>query len=473
MDDEALMSRVLHLRQVEKLSQEQIAQALGIGRKKVRRMLKGKDCANPIERKSMLGKYANLIGEWYKQYPKLKAIQVYERLKDYGYQGSYTSVIRGSLQYRKAKSEVYHALTFLPGQEAQVDWFFFKHARLGLVAGFVYVLSYSRYGWGRFYPKHSFEFFLAGHMECFKNIGGLAHCQRYDNLKSVVLKHTPGQVTYNPQFLDFARFYGFSIHACNVNSGNEKGRVERLIRDIRLFLYAQDFIGLDDLNRKFHLWLEKRNSTIHRSTGKTPKDLLNEERLISLPCNDYPARRIVQARTSKTALVEFETNKYSVPSSCSGKKVEVLVYIDRIEIVAGGTIVARHKRCFGRKQTIENPLHAEKLLEWTPQYKLKRIFELISRMDEAFNSFLIHQEDDTLRLEAAYQLFVLLKNHSKAMLISAVRQLNGMRSFKIKALLSLLNLPQSTETDPLWPQNKSLLNLTYEERNLRDYDELA
>ena len=84
MDDEALMSRVLHLRQVEKLSQEQIAQALGIGRKKVRRMLKGKDCANPIERKSMLGKYANLIGEWYKQYPKLKAIQVYERPNNSG-----------------------------------------------------------------------------------------------------------------------------------------------------------------------------------------------------------------------------------------------------------------------------------------------------------------------------------------------------------------------------------------------------
>ena len=473
MAEEALISRVLHLRQVEKLSQQQIADTLGIGRKKVRRMLKGHDCAKPIERKSILDKYVHLIVEWYKQYPKLKAIQVYERLQSYGYQGSYTSVIRLSLQYRKAKSDVYHALTFLPGQEAQVDWFFFNHERLGMAAGFVYVLSYSRYAWGEFYPKHSFEFFLSGHMECFKNIGGLAHCHRYDNLKSVVLKHTPQQVTYNPQFLDFARFYGFSIHACNPNSGNEKGRVERLIRDIRTFLYAESFIDLVDLNSKFHLWLDKRNNSIHRSTDKRPKELLAQERLIRMPVNIYPARRIIAAQVSKTALVEFEMNKYSVPTSCATKAVEILAYPQAIEIVLGGAAVARHKRCFGKKQTIVNPLHAEQLLKWTPKFKSQRILELMMHMDEAFNYFLVHQEDDSLRAAAAHQLFTLLKGHSKAMLISAAKELNAMKCFKIKALLSLLNLPQPKQSDPLWPQNKDLLNLNYEERKLTDYDELT
>jgi len=473
VDEEPLIQRVLHLRQVEKLSQEQIAQALGIGRKRVRRMLKGRDEPKAIVRKSILDQYMNLIVEWYKQYPRLKAIQVYERLKSYGYQGSYTSVIRLSLKYRKTKGEVYHALTFLPGQEAQVDWFSFKHERLGAVAGFVYVLSYSRYAWGIFYPKATFEFLLAGHLECFKHIGGLAHCQRYDNMRSVVLKHTSQEIIYNPQFLDFARFYGFSIHACNVNSGNEKGRVERLIRDIRVFLYGETFNDLAELNHKFHIWLEKRNNTLHRSTGKMPKELLDQERLIQLPQNIYLARRIIAAVASKTALVEFETNKYSVPTSCAGKRVEILAYPERIEICLSGGKVAHHRRCFGKKQMIQNPLHAEKLLEWTPQFKSQRILELISHMDEAFNYFLIHQEDDIDRAKVAHQLFTLLKSHSKVMLISAVKELNGMKCFKLKALLSLLNLPQPKTGDALWPQNKSLLNLNYEERNLTDYDELT
>jgi transcriptional regulator with XRE-family HTH domain len=305
MEEEALIQRVLHLRQVEKLSQRQIAAELKIGRKRVRQILQGKDCAHAVVKKSILDEYRQLVAHWYQQYPRLKAIQIHERLRTYGYSGSYASVARLSLEYRKPRQAAYHPLEFLPGEEAQVDWFFLNHERLG--------------------------FFLAGHLECFKHLGGLARCHRYDNLKSVVLTRTPA-ITYNPQFIDFARFYGFSIYLCNPYSGNEKGRVERLIRDIRSFLYGETFVDRADLNRKFHLWLDMRNTRIHRSTGKTPKDMLSQERLIHLPQELYPPRRIIAAVASKTALVEFETNTYSVPSSCAGKPVDIAAYPDHIEI---------------------------------------------------------------------------------------------------------------------------------------------
>lgn len=478
MDEESIIQRVLHLWQVEHLSQRQIAKAIGIGRQRVGRILKGTvDSAKPIPKKSVIDEYIHLIAHWYKQFPKLKAIQVYERLKGYGYQGSYPSVVLFSREYRKPKQSVYHPLVFLPGEEAQVDWFFFNHPAVGQVAGFVYILAYSRYAWGIFYPKTSFEFFLAGHLECFRHIGGLAHCHRYDNLKSVVLKRAPiinGErsrtIEYNPQFLDFSRFYGFSIYVCNPYSGNEKGRVERLIRDIRVFLYAESFVDLIDLNRKFHLWLDKRNNTLHRSTGKPPKELLLKERLLMLPAQTYPPKRIIPAAASKTALVEFETNKYSLPSSCASKAVEIAAYPEYIEICLAGRKVAIHKRCFGKKQVIQNPLHAEKLLEHTPQFKMRRILQLVTNMDPVFGHFIDNQENDTERMDAAYQLFALLKTHSQAMLISAVRELNNLSCFKIKALRSLLQLPEPKEHEPLWPQNQNLLNLTYEERSLNDYD---
>jgi len=469
MDEESIIQRVLHLWQIEHLSQRQIAKALGIGRYRVSRILKGTNSAKPIPKKSILDDYTNLIVHWYKQYPHLKALQVHERLKSYGYQGSYPSVVLFSREYRKPEEKAYHPLIFLPGEEAQVDWFFFNRERLGQVAGFIYILSYSRYAWGIFYPKTSFEFFLAGHLECFKHINGLAHCHRYDNLKSVVLKRTP-VIEYNPQFLDFSRFYGFSIYICNPYSGNEKGRVERLIRDIRVFLYAEDFVDLNDLNQKFHLWLNKRNTTLHRSTGKTPKDLLLQERLIQLPQQAYLPRRIIPAVASKTALVEFETNKYSVPSSCAGKAVDIAAYPEDIHISLSEGKVATHKRCFGKKQIIQNPLHAEKLLTQTPQFKMRRILQLITGMDEAFLEFIAKQNSEDERIQAAYELWTLLKTHSRAMLTSAVRELNALSCFKIKALRSLLQLPEPKESTLLWPQNQKLLNLTYEERNLNDYD---
>ena len=119
MNEESLVQRVLHLRQVEHLSERQIAKVLLIGRKRVRRILQGDGSAQSIPQKTILDEYVNLVGHWYRQYPRLKATQIYERLKDYGYQGSYPSVVRLSREYRKPKQNAYHPLTFLPGEEAQ------------------------------------------------------------------------------------------------------------------------------------------------------------------------------------------------------------------------------------------------------------------------------------------------------------------------------------------------------------------
>lgn len=77
-----------------------------------------------------------------------------------------------------------------------------------------------------------------------------------------------------------------------------------MIRDIRVFLYAEEFIDLNDLNKKSHQWLRKRNNTVHRSTTKTPQELLSKERLISLPQNAYLPRRIIPAVASKYSIVK-------------------------------------------------------------------------------------------------------------------------------------------------------------------------
>ena len=470
MNQGSLEARVLHLSQVEKLSGRQIAKTLRIGRRRIKRILEGGGSAI-LFKPALLEPYRNVITHWYREHPHLKARQVYERLKPYGYSGSYWSVVDFSRSYRQPKAEAYHPLVFLPGEEAQVDWFFFRHPRMGMPAGFLYVLSYSRYAWGKFYPRTSFEFFLAGHLECFEHLKGLARRHRYDNLKSVVLSRKDSQVQYNPQFLDFARFFGFSIHACNPYSGNEKGRVERVIRDARVFLYGQDFTDLNDLNIKFHGWLIERNQRIHRATGKTPLALLSEEKLLRLPSGIYtPTRLIPDARVSKTALVEFDTNRYSVPSGCVSKKVEIMAWPEKIEIWISGGKVAVHPRCFERNQTIQNPLHSEKLLERTQRFKFERIRQLIQGMDPAFREFLSAQEDETGKIQAAYELFKLLTVYSRTILISAVRELQGMGALKVTALLSLLNLPSPKEGHQIWPVDPKLLNLSYEPRRLEDYD---
>ena len=195
--------------------------------------------------------------------------------------GQYTGVSAGSPRvYRKKRRKAYHELEFLPGEGAQVDW---MEATLpfGKVYGFVFILACSRYLFVTFYPRSSMEFFLDGHIRAYEEIKGAARSNWYDNLKSVVIKRKP-ELTLNAQFLDFARHVGFSIHACNPGKANEKGRVERVIRDLRSFVETHDFTDLADLNRKTDLWRKERNERIHRATDKAPASALAEEPLLAL-----------------------------------------------------------------------------------------------------------------------------------------------------------------------------------------------
>jgi len=338
--------------------------------------------------------------------------------------------------------------------------------------GFVMILAYSRYLFARFYPRQSLEFFLQGHMEAYREMGGVAHRHRYDNLKSVVIERSP-ELKFNGQFLDFARHYGFSIHPCNPYRANEKGRVERVIRDIRDFLRVNPFEDLRDLNRKLGLWRVQRNQRLHRATEKAPAEALKEEKLKALPAIPYRPYRVVLASISKTGFVEFETNRYSVPSSYADRSCEILAYPDHLEVMVQENRIAYHPRVFERKGKIELPTHRETLLLMTPQFKAKRIYELIHQMDPALRHFLQEAEQEGHNpLEIAYEFFKLLKQVSKAMVLSATREANRMKIFKTRYVQSLLQVVQPHPRKPLYPQETKLLEIDYERRNLKDYDEL-
>jgi hypothetical protein len=74
----------------------------------------------------------------------------------------------------------------------------------------------------------------------------------------------------------------------------------------------------------------------------------------------------VPASVSKTCLVRFDNNKYSVAASAVGRPVEVQAYADRIVIRQDGRIVAEHPRAFGRGDTVYDPWHYVPVLARKP-----------------------------------------------------------------------------------------------------------
>ncbi len=153
MDDG--LNQVRHLHEVEGLSIRQIADLLGLSRKKVARLI---DHGGIVKKKraSMMDSFGRLIEDWYETYPSLKATQVFDRLQTYDYTGGYTTVKEYTRRFRRKRKRMYHELSFLPGEEAQVDWMQ-RRFPFGVAYGFVFILSYSRYLYVRFYPRLIFN----------------------------------------------------------------------------------------------------------------------------------------------------------------------------------------------------------------------------------------------------------------------------------------------------------------------------
>lgn len=426
-----------------------------------------------MEKPYILDGYRSLIGEWFGQYPHLKAKQVYAMLKDRELKVAYTTVVKYTREFRKKKEKVYHPMVFLPGEEAQVDWCFINHPKLGKLSCFVMILSYSRYVFAHLFPRSSFEFFIDGHIRAFKEMSGIARSLRYDNLRTVVLKRRP-EIQYNPRFLEFCRHYGVGIRLCNPGAGNEKGRVERVIRTIKemFFNKAEHHTSLDSINKALYAWTADKNLTVHKSTGRTPSDMRNEEGLMPIPQIPWDNISInPPVKTTKTAMMIFDTNYYSVPDYLVGKSLSVHASVDKVKIYDGDKEVACHNRSFMRNQQFTNPLHRS-YCRISRTAKMERIEKVIRDLHPAMEEFLLKNQtfgEDPGR--TAYEIFKLIKDHSRGMLISAASECLKRRSPRLVTFLSYLDIKPLDKNETVSPGNTALLNITYKARGLEAYDD--
>jgi hypothetical protein len=343
-----------------------------------------------------------------------------------------------------------------------------KHPIVGQLAGFAYLLSFSRALFACLLPRMTFEFFIEGHLRAFQFFNGIPRALRYDNLKSVVLRRLP--ISYNPAFLAFAHFHSFEIRLCNPNAGNEKGRVERAIRTIREgFLSTADHLESSPaLSSEFSEWLGRYNNKPHRSTGKPPSMLLKDEKLRALPANAWLNRLLhAPVSPSKTGFLTFDANRYSVPEYLVGQKLAIHAFVDRIEIYdQRENRVASHPRSFERNVTLLNPLHRS-FTKVSEVAKAQRIHAVMIKLDPAVARFVelsksAGQEPYTI----CQVLFRLIHSHSRAVVMSAVREALAQNITKIQFVQSLLENNSGEEVRPL---NPSVLNLSYKPRALDEY----
>lgn len=205
------------------------------------------------------------------------AQQIFQRLREEGYQGRVTILRDYVRRIRAPKRPVYLKLHFAPGECAQVDWGAHGTVMVGntsrRLSFFVMVLAFSRQMFVEFTVSQTMEHFLACHEHAFAALGGVPGKIMVDNLKSAVLQRLAGAApVFNPRYMDFARHHGFGVAACNVARGNEKGRVESGVGYVKKnFLHGLELTDFGAIQAAAQLWLDSiANVRIHGETQQRP-----------------------------------------------------------------------------------------------------------------------------------------------------------------------------------------------------------
>lgn len=285
---------------------------------------------------------------------------------------------------RPKQPAAFLTLAFAPGECAQVDWGIVKTIDVGetrrQLSFFVMVLCHSRMMVVEFTLSQSREHFLACHQHAFEFFGAVPQNIMIDNLKTGVLKRITGQdIVFNPKYLDFSQHYGFTIKACGVRKGNEKGRVENAVGYVKKnFLNGLDLTPFDALNPAITCWLNDiANVRIHGETHQKPVDLWAEDVAAMQPLsqNNYDTARIESVRSSKLFWNTLETNRYSVPAEYASQPLTLKIYPDRLCIYYQEQLIARHVRSFERHQDIEAPDHPKELLAQRRRASEQKLFQ--------------------------------------------------------------------------------------------------
>ena len=368
---------------------KEIARDLKVSRNTVRKVLRSGETSFEYERevqpRPKLGRWTEVLDELLTgnaskaAREQLTLIRLFEELREQGYDGGYDAARRYARRWAKERGQAtaaaYVPLSFAPGEAFQFDW---SH-EVVLLSGVTVIvkaahvrLCHSRMMFVRVYPRETQEMVFDAHDRAFALFKGA--CQRgiYDNMKTAVETIFVGkQRLYNRRFLQMCSHYLVDPVACTPASGWEKGQVENqvgLVRE-RFFTPRLRFKNLDELNA----WLLDKciaYAKVHRHpelTEQTIWEVFEAERPKLVPyAGKFDGFHAVQASVSKTCLVRFDNNKYSVTASAVGRPVEIHAYADRIVIRQDGWIVAEHPRSFGRGDTVYDPWHYVPVLARKP-----------------------------------------------------------------------------------------------------------
>jgi transposase len=294
------------------------------------------------------------------------ASQVYRRLvAEKGYTGQYDQVRRYLQKKRLDRRETFIPLEHRPGARAEAD---FGHIHIDFPDGrrqvpvLIVTWSYSNAPFAIALPTERTEAILHGLVEAFAFFGCVPVELWWDNPKAVAIQLFQGRErTLHPRYAALASHYPFTPKFCLPATATEKPRVENRVFDLQRQWATPVPRIADFAELNTHLRccsLKARDRTCGDNTVSVGVRF-EEDKAASLPVPSRPFDACVfqPGQVDKYQTAPFDGNRYSVPRRWAFRPVTVKGYVDRVEVVADGQVIATHRRSYGRREKVLDPLH--------------------------------------------------------------------------------------------------------------------
>ena len=285
------------------------------------------------------------------------AMAIYQDLVDqHGFTGAYNSVKRFVRQLRQREPEQFDRLSFLPGEEMQVDYGegaptrvpgkdIYRRPRL-----FVATLRYSRRSFRRVVWKSSQQAWAELHEQAWRYFGGSTRYVVLDNLKEGMIKPDLYEPQLNAVYAATLAHYGVVADPARVRDPNRKGTVENAIGHTQATaLKGRRFESLQEQNDFLEHWESKwAAQRIHGSERRQVQTMFEEERpqLQPLPLLGMQYFSQEQRSVCDDGCVRVDHCSYAARPARIGSKVLVRIFAKRIEIreIATQALLRTHAR---------------------------------------------------------------------------------------------------------------------------------
>jgi transposase len=253
-----------------------------------------------------------------------------------------------------------------PGETMEVDWVGDTLKVYDVASGcdlkayiFVACLPCSLYGYAEAFPDMKSNHWIRAHINAYSFFGGVARILVPDNLKTGVITNTRTELILNRSYREMAEHYGSAIIPARPVKPKDKPNAEGTVRVIETWILAalrnHKFFSFEELNIAIREKLDEFNSKpFQKKKGSRLTAFLEEEKdfLMPLPASPHETAVWSTATIHPDYLITVENCKYSVPYEFIGKKVDIRITENTIEVFYQNNRIASHVRKNNSKDPI-------------------------------------------------------------------------------------------------------------------------